>query len=50
MQRIDVYIEDIAVFINDTHCFLQFAIDFNFLQAAIRTNAMINMRNKIAGL
>ena len=44
MQRIDVYIQNIAVFVNDAHCFLELAVYFEFLQAAVTANTMIDMR------
>ena len=50
MQRIDVYIQNIAVFVNDAHCFLELAVYFEFLQAAVTANTMIDMRYKISGL
>ena len=43
MQRINIHIQDIAVFINDPYRFLQFSIGFYFLQAAVHAHAMINM-------
>jgi len=50
MQRVDVHIQNIAVFINDPHRLLQLAVRFQLLQTTVNTYAMINMGNVIAGL
>ena len=50
MQRIDIHIQDIAVLVNDAHRFLQSAIGFDLLQAAVYAHAMIDMRDIISRL
>ncbi len=48
MQRINIDIENITVFINDPYRFLHFAVCFNFLQPAIGTHTVIDVRYIIA--
>src|SRR6478609_5456098 len=50
MQRINIHIQYITVFVNNTHRFLHFAIGFYFLQSAISSHTMIYMRYIITRL
>src|SRR5690606_31693383 len=50
MQRVDVYIQNVAVFVNDAHRFLHAAIHLHLLKSAVDSNTMIDMRDEISRL
>ena len=50
MQGIYIDVKNIIVFINDANRFLPFTVVLYFLQPAVHTHAMIDMRYIIAGL
>ena len=50
MQGVNAYVQKIAVFVDQSDCFLLPAIYVNHFQAIETAHAMVNMGNKIARL